>query len=141
MVCEGRTFDRSFIAALALIATMPLAYAGDDALERPIASAAPLEIPHALNLALAEKARKRDRKPDNIEGHDFLDLKPGLRPVTWPKNSDVRARILTPELKSTPLVGWIAENLYRSKKDTGWSLEVDPGEGDYIVFYRYHPKR
>ena len=57
-------------------------------------------------------------------------------PLTWPRNSDMRARLLTPELKRTPIVGWIAENLYRSKKDNGWCLEVDPGEGEYVVFYR-----
>ena len=48
----------------------------------------------------------------------------------------MRARIVTPELRKTPVVGWIAENLYRSKKDNGWCLEVDPGEGEYVVFYR-----
>jgi hypothetical protein len=68
-------------------------------------------------------------------------LKPALRPVTWPRNGDVRARILTPEVKSTPVVGWIAENLYKSKNDKGWCLEVDPGEGEYIVFYRIHPRK
>ena len=141
MVRKGQTFDPRFVAAWALIATIRFARAGDDAHERPIASAAPLEIPHMLNTLLAEKARKRDRKPGNIENHDFLVLKAGLRPVTWPKDTDIRARILTPELKSTPVVGWVAENLYRSKKDNGWCLEVDPGEGEYVVFYRYHPFR
>ena len=141
MVRKGRTLNPGIIAALALVATVPLARAGDDALERPISSAAPLEIPHTLNLLLAEKARKRNRKPDNVENHDFLDLTPGLRPVTWPKDSDIRARILTPELKRTPVVGWLAENLYRSKKDDGWCVEADPGEGEYMVFYRFHPKR
>ena len=48
----------------------------------------------------------------------------------------MRARVLTPELKRTPLVGWIAANLYRSRKEDGWCLEVDPGEGEYLVFYR-----
>ena len=55
-------------------------------------------------------------------------------------NSDVRARILTPELRSTPLVGWIAANLYRDKDEKGWCLEADPGQGEYIVFYRLHFK-
>jgi hypothetical protein len=141
MVRKGRTFHPAMTAALALAALAPFARAGDDALERPIAAAAPLEIPHTLNLLLAEKSRKRNRKPGNVESHEFLALTPGLRPVVWPKDSDIRARILTPELKSTPVVGWIAENLYRSKKDNGWCLEVDPGEGEYVVFYRFHPKR
>ena len=50
----------------------------------------------------------------------------------------MRSRLLTPELRRTPLVGWIASNLYRSRKENGWCLEVDPGEGEYIVFYRVH---
>ncbi len=141
MVRKGRTLNPGSLAALALVAVVPFARAGDDAHERPISTAAPLEIPHTLNLLLAEKSRKRNRKPDNIESYDFLDLKEGLLPVTWPRYSDVRARILTPELKRTPVVGWLAENLYRSKKDNGWCLEVDPGEGEYVIFYRFHPKR
>ena len=143
MVPRGQCADRRFVVgtALCMLAMVPLARAGDDALEKRVATTAPLEIPHTLNLMLAEKARKRDRKPDNIESHTFLDLTPGLRPVVWPRNSDVRARILTPELKSTPVVGWVAENLYRSKKESGWCLEVDPGDGEYVVFYRYYPRR
>jgi hypothetical protein len=125
-----------------LLSCLPLrAQAGDDALERPLATSAPLEIPHAANLELDEKSRKRARKPRNIESHDFLVLSPGLRPVTWPKYSDLRARLVTPEVRNTPVFGWIAENLYRSRNDTGWCLEVDPGEGEYVVFYRYHPRR
>ena len=112
------------------------AVAGDDALDRPFSARAPLEIEHTTNLELARKARKRNRKPDNIESSALLDLEPGLVPLTWPKNSDMRSRILTPELKRTPIVGWIAANLYRSKRDNGWCLEVDPGEGEYVVFYR-----
>ena len=143
MVPRGQTIDPRIIAALALIAIMPLARAGDDAHERPTSTAAPLEIPHTLNLLLDEKARKRNKKSDNTESLMLTamlnDLPAGLRPVTWPKDSDIRARILTPELKRTPVVGWLAENLYRSKKDNGWCLEVDPGEGEYVVFYRYHP--
>jgi hypothetical protein len=143
MVPRGRSVYRQTIVgtALCMLATGPLAHAGDDPHERPTATSAPLEIPHTLNLVLAEKARKKDRKPGNVESHNFLDLKPGLTPLVWPRNTDVRARILTPEVKSTPVVGWLAENLYRSKKDNGWCVEVDPGEGEYVVFYRYHPRR
>ncbi len=143
MVPRGQSLDRQTIVgmALCLLATMPLARAGDDAHERPLKTAAPLEIPHTLNLVLAEKARKKDRKPGNIENHTFLDLTPGLTPLVWPKNTDVRARILTTDVKSTPGVGWLAENISRSKKENGWCLEADPGEGEYIVFYRYHPRK
>ena len=138
---DRRRFGRKGAMTLCVLAVMPLARAGDDALKRPINTAAPLEIPHSLNLVLAEMARKRNRRPDNIESHSFLDLTPGLNPVIWPKNSDVRARLVTPEIKRTPVVGWIAENLYRSKDENGWSLELDPGGGEYLVFYRFHPKR
>ena len=139
MVRTGHTARRLLSSAIFALALVPFARAGDDAYERPTRTAAPLELPHTLDLLLSEKARKRARKPGNIESHNFLVLTPGLRPVVWPKNSDVRARILTPEVRKTPVVGWLAENLYKSKNDTGWCLEVDPGEGEYIVFYRFNP--
>ena len=139
MFVKGPKFGT--VAALAWIAAGSFARAGDDLLDRPIAAAAPLEIPHMLELVLGEKSRGRNRRPDNIEKFDFLDLAVGLEPVTWPRNGDLRARILTPEVKRTPVVGWLAANLYRDRKDNGWCLEVDPGEGEYLVFYRYHPKR
>lgn len=123
------------IFTAALLASAP-AFAGDDPLDRPIRVAAPLELPHAMERDLAHKASRRNRRPANIERYDFLDLTPGLEPVTWPRNSDMRARIVTPQLRGTPIVGWIAQNLYRSRKDNGWCLEVDPGEGEYVVFYR-----
>ena len=132
--------DRFFGFALCLLGASSLACAGDDRNELLLAAVAPMQIPHAQELELAYKARKRDRKPGNIETIQILDLTPGLVPLTWPKNSDMRARILTPELRRTPVVGWIAQNLYRSKKDNGWCLEVDPGEGEYVVFYRVHLK-
>ena len=128
--------DRLFGFVPCSLAAATAAHAGDDALERPVTKPAPLEIPHTTELDLAQQAKKRARKPRNIENHQFLDLTPGLKPVVWPKPSDVRARLVTPELRRTPVVGWIAENLYRSKKDNGWCLEVDPGEGEYVVFYR-----
>jgi hypothetical protein len=132
-------FGFAFCIVLAMSGT---ARAGDDALPGsmmgPFAARARLDIPHTTNLELERKARKRNRRPDNIESSALFDLEPGLVPLTWPRNSDMRARLLTPELKRTPIVGWIAENLYRSKKDNGWCLEVDPGEGEYVVFYRRH---
>jgi hypothetical protein len=113
----------------------PGAFAGD-AMDRPLRAVAPLEIPHTTNLDLDLKARKRDRRPENIESSQLLGVSPALKPVVWPKNSDMRARIMTPGLQRTPIVGWVAANLYRSRNDTGWCLEVDPGEGEYVVFYR-----
>jgi hypothetical protein len=130
--------DRFFGFALCLLGVGSIACAGDDRNERPLASLAPMQIPHSQDLEFASRSRKR--KPGNIETTQFLDLTPGLAPLTWPRNSDMRARIVTPELRRTPVVGWIAQNLYRSKKDDGWCLELDPGEGEYVVFYRLNLK-
>jgi hypothetical protein len=129
-----------FATALILVAMSPLARAGDSADATP--SQAPMEIPHAANVLLDELAsRARHSKPDNVEKANFLMLTPGLQPVTWPKNSDMRARFLTTQVGATPLVNWLAENLYRSKNDNGWCLEVDPGDSKYVVFYRFHPRK
>jgi hypothetical protein len=116
----------------------PLVNAGDDAL-RTMTSAAALTIPHSLQLELDLRAR-RSRGGGEFETTNLLDPHPGLRPLAFARSSDVRARLLTPELKRAPLVGWIATNLYRSKRENGWCLEVDPGEGEYVVFYRRHLK-
>jgi len=134
MVLRDRVFG--FVLMLSLA---PLASAGDGR-DRPSRTAAPLEIPHATNLDLDFKARKRNHRRDNIERSQLLESTPGLEPLVWPRNSDMRARLVTPELRSTPVVGWIASNLYRSRKDSGWCLEVDPGEGEYLVFYRLNLK-
>jgi hypothetical protein len=125
--------------ALFLLALCSPTLARDGAQAKSLAASAPLEIPHVARLALDARAAKRRRA--NIEQPQFLDLTPGLAPLPFPRNSDVRARILTPELRRTPVVGWIAANLYRDKKDTGWCLEVDPGEGEYVVFYRVNLRR
>lgn len=128
--------DRVLLVLTAMLIA-PGAMAGEAA--SSVATAAPLAIPHTLNLELDFHARRRSRSSaGNFERSDFLDLTPGLEPLPWPRNSDLRARMLTPELRRTPLVGWIAKNLYRSRRENGWCLEVDPGEGEYIVFYRVH---
>jgi len=123
------------VFAFCLIVVSPLANAGDD--PHLVASAAPMEIPHLAKLDLDARANRK-KSSGILESHVFLDLTPGLKPMPFPKNTDLRARILTPELRRTPVVGWIAANLYRDKKDNGWCLEVDPGEGEYVVFYRVH---
>lgn len=129
---------RMFGLALGVL-VCPLTMAADDMQRRLAATAAPLEIPHTARLELDARSAKK-RAPRNLESPLFLDLTPGLRPLPFPKNSDMRARLLTPELRRTPVVGWIAANLYRDKKDSGWCLELDPGEGEYVVFYRVHLK-
>ena len=123
--------DHKLVLVLLLFAS-PLA-AGESA--SSIAATAPLANPHSLNLELDYRAARRGRG-GKIERSDFLLLSPALRPVKWPREDDVRALLVTPELRRTPLVGWIATNLYRSKKENGWCVEADPGEGEYIVFYR-----
>jgi hypothetical protein len=128
--------DRVVLALTAMLLA-PCALAGEAA--STLTAAAPLAIPHTLNLELDYYAKRRHRSSaGNHERSDFLDLTPGLQPLSWPRNSDLRSRMLTPELRRTPLVGWIARNLYRSRKESGWCLEVDPGEGEYVVFYRLH---
>ena len=142
MVLSGHTFDRRVATALVLIALVPLARAGDGPKPRAVATAAPVVIPHAENRALAEKASKAAARKSVVdENYDYLALRPpGLLPVNWPSNTDnLRANLLTPQLKSTPVVGWIAENLYRDKSANGWSVQLDGGE--YVVLYRYHPKK
>jgi hypothetical protein len=140
MILRGRRFGFASCAlALGALSSGSGAFAGD-AMERSLRVSAPLEIPHTANLDLDLKARKRDRRPGNIESSLLLDASPALKPVVWPRNGDMRARIMTPGLQRTPIVGWVAANLYRSRSDSGWCLEVDPGEGEYVVFYRLNLK-
>jgi hypothetical protein len=122
------------LALLLFLGAAPLAAAGDDAL-RTLSAAAPLANPHSVTLDLELKSRRRSYD-GNPESSALLHHAPGLRPVSWPRNTDMRARLLTPELQRTPLVGWIATNLYRRSSENGWCLELDPGEGEYVVFYR-----
>ena len=136
---DGIRKDHKFGFALFVLALCSPVFAGDGTQAKSIAASAPLEIPHVATLALDARAAKR-RSP-NIERSQLLDPTPGLTPMPFPRNSDVRARILTPELRRTPVVGWIAANLYRDKKENGWCLEVDPGEGEYVVFYRVNLRK
>jgi hypothetical protein len=127
-----------FAVALGLLATVP-AMASDSTRGNLIAATAPLEIPHTTALAFQAKPRKKSAAA-SFETPRLLNPTPGLEPLQFPKNTDLRARLLTPELRRTPLVGWVAANLYRDKKDNGWCLELDPGDGEYVVFYRMHLK-
>jgi hypothetical protein len=129
--------DRRFGLALCLLALAQIACAGDKLRDKLAPPAAPLEIPHTTQVELDAKAAKK--QAPNIEKPLLLNSL-GLSPMPFPKNTDVRARILTPELRRTPLVGWIAANLYRDKSDAGWCLEADPGQSEYVVFYRWNLK-
>ena len=124
---------------LSLLAAVQLASAGDDARDRRAPPAAPMEIPHATKVEL--DARTAKKRAPNIEKPQLLNPVRGLSPMPFPRNTDIRARILTPELRRTPLVGWLAENLYRDPKDDGWCLEADPGQSEYVVFYRWNLKK
>src|SRR4051812_8531687 len=77
----------------------------------PSRTAAPLEIPHATNLDLDFKTRKHSHRPDNVESSQLFESAPGLEPLIWPRNGDMRARLVTPGLRRTPVIGWIASNL------------------------------
>src|SRR5436190_249336 len=115
MVHTGHAFDRRVAAALTMvalaIALLPRARAADGPMPRPVTTAAPLEIPHVMDRALAEKAHKAQGQRVTRRNYDFTTLTPGLQPVRWPDNTDVlRANLLTPQLKGTPVVGWLAEN-------------------------------
>ena len=138
MILLDYKFDRMSGLALCLLAAARLANGGDDARHKRAAPAAPMETPHAAKVELDARAAKK-RAPV-IEKSLLLNASRGLSPLPFPKNTDVRARLLTAEVRNTPLVGWIAENLYRDKKDAGWCLEADPGQSEYVVFYRWNLK-
>ena len=127
----------SGLLAISLLALPLSAAAGDKPREAAKPAAALDNNLHTIEL---EIAANRKRSPGSIEKSGLLDPTPGLKPLTFPKNSDVRALILTPQLRRTPVVGWIAENLYRDKSEKGWCVEADPGQGEYIVSYRLHLK-
>jgi hypothetical protein len=130
--------DHSSALAVGLLSLGLAAGAAAGESASSIAVMAPLTIPHTLNLELDYRAQRRARSEGHVERLGASDFSPGLRPLTWPRNGDVRARLMTTDLRQAPLLGWVAANLYRSRKETGWCLEMDPGEGEYIVFYRRH---
>jgi hypothetical protein len=138
MIRTDRKFDRMSGLTLCLLAVARLASAGDDARGKRAPPAAPMDIPHTTKVEL--DARTAKKRAPNIEKPQLLNPMRGLSPLQFPRNTDIRARILTPELRRTPLVGWIAENLYRDPKDNGWCLEADPGQSEYVVFYRWNLK-
>ena len=138
MVRKDHRFDHLLAVALCLTAIARLASAGDDARDKRAPPSAPMEIPHTTKVDLDAKAARKHTPV--IERSLLLNTSRGDSPMPFPKNTDVRARILTTEVRNTPLVGWIAENLYRDKKDAGWCLEADPGQSEYVVFYRWNLK-
>ena len=137
LLSTGRMFGFTKVLLATSLLSIPLCASAGDKLREPAKTTAALDNPHTVELQLA--ANKK-RAPGNIEKSELLDLTPGLVPLTFPKNTDVRALILTPQLKRTPLVGWIATNLYRDPSEKGWCLEADPGQGEYVLRYRLHLK-
>ena len=138
MIRKDLRFDRMLGLALCLLASAQLASAGDEVRKQHAPAAAPMEIPHTTKVDLDARAAKRHAPV--LEKSALLNSSRGLSPMPFPRNTDVRARILTTEVRSTPLVGWLAENLYRDKKDAGWCVEADPGQSQYVVFYRWNLK-
>jgi hypothetical protein len=130
--------DHMFGFALWLMASAQHVSASDDSRVVHAPPSAPMEIPHVTKVALDAKAAKKCTS--TLERSLLLNSSHGLSPLPFPKNTDVRQRILTTEVRNTPLVGWLAENLYRDKKDAGWCLEADPGQSEYVVFYRWNLK-
>jgi hypothetical protein len=130
--------DHMFGFALCVLTATNLVSAGDDARKKHAPPAAPMEIPHTTKVELDARAAKK--RAAVFEKSLPLISSRGLSPLPFPKNTDVRARILTTEVRNTPLVGWIAENLYRDKNAPGWCLEADPGQSEYVVFYRWNLK-
>jgi hypothetical protein len=106
----------------------------------------PVQTEHTFNRDLRPRRQaKKSAAPapatDTRENpRDQPTVRPpvALAPIKWPKDSDIRHRIVTEEVRATPVFGWIAANLWRSKKENGWCLEVDPGDGEYMVLYRKH---
>jgi len=127
-----------FGVALCLTAAAQVVRAGDDSHLAHAPPAAPMEIPHTAKVELDAKSARKHAPV--VEKSLLMNSSRGLSPLPFPRNTDVRARILTTEVRNTPLVGWIAENLYRDKKDAGWCLEADPGQSEYVVFYRWNLK-
>jgi len=138
MIRLDHKFDHMFGFALCLMASAQLASAGDDTRKQHAPAAAPMEIPHTAKVEL--DARSAKKRAPVLEKSLLLNSSRGLSPMPFPRNTDVRARILTTEVRNTPLVGWIAESLYRDKKEAGWCLEADPGQTEYVVFYRWNLK-
>ena len=104
-------------------------------------TAAPLEIPHTTNLELDAKARKRSARPATSRSPQFLDLDAGPHAADLPEEQR-RARA-HPHARSCAARRWSAgspRTSIASKKENGWCLEADPGQGEYVVFYRLHLK-
>jgi len=135
MIRVGRRFGFAF----GLLALSALATAGDETRDRVDKMEAPLEIPHTTDLEFADRANKK-HDSGTLEKTVLVEHTRGLSPLPFTRNSDIRARLLTPELRKTPLLGWLAENLYRGKDEKGWCIEADPGQSEYVVFYRLHLK-
>src|SRR4051812_38083491 len=114
MVRKDHRFDHLLVFALCLTAIAHVASAGDEARDKRAPPSAPMEIPHTTKVDLDAKSARRHAPI--VERSLLLNTSRGLSPMPFPKNTDVRARILTTEVRNTPLVGWIAENLYRDKK-------------------------
>jgi hypothetical protein len=92
-----------------------------------------MEIPHTAKVdTRREGGRKHATDRREVPAVEFL-----ARPLAAAVSAEHRRAPAHPHDRGAqhPLVGWIAENLYRDKKDAGWCLEADPGQSEYVVFY------
>jgi hypothetical protein len=108
-------------------------------------SLSPVQTEHTFNRDLRPRKKHKKVAPPSVvkaelPADTFALPATTLAPIRWPKDSDIRHRIMTEEVRATPVLGWIAANLWRSKRENGWCLEVDPGDGEYRVLYRKHMK-
>ena len=86
--------DRRLALLLGLFALSATGAAGDAATS--MAAHSPLTIPHSLNLTSTTRPGDARGAAGNFESSAALDLPAGLQPLIWPRNSDMRARLLTP---------------------------------------------
>lgn len=121
--------------ALAPLAATAIAFSSPATAGDVESRVAPVQTEHALNLEFDAKSH-RSRRANDPDATLVVGNTSGLTPLTWPRSSDIRARLLATDLQRTPVIGWMAASLYRSRKEPGWCVEVDPGGNQYLIQYR-----
>ena len=136
MIREGRMFGFALgLLATALLALPLRAIAGDKPREPANTTAAPLEIPHTTDLELDARGNKKrapatSRSPSSSNPRRACRRCPSRRTATCARASS------PPKCAARRWWAGSPTNLYRDKGEKGWCLEADPGQGEYVVFYR-----